>query len=51
MHIFCHLKLVIALAIPALSDEKYYWHNSAGQGLGNLFKLSDVNTLTLKKGY
>ena len=30
---FCHLKLEIALAIPASNDEKYNWNNSAGQGL------------------
>ena len=28
-----HLKLEIALAIPASNDEKYYSNNSAGQGL------------------
>ena len=28
-----HLKLEIALAIPASNDEKYNWNNSAGQGL------------------
>ena len=28
-----HLKLEIALAIPALNDEKYNTTNSAGQGL------------------
>ena len=30
---FRHLKLEIALAIPASNDEKYNWNNSAGQGL------------------
>ena len=30
---FGHLKLEIALAIPASNDEKYNWNNSAGQGL------------------
>ena len=30
---FSHLKLEIALAIPASNDEKYNWNNSAGQGL------------------
>ena len=30
---FRHLKLEIALAIPALNDEKYNWSNSAGQEL------------------
>ena len=30
---FCHLELEIALAIPALSDKKYNWNNSAAQGL------------------
>ena len=30
---FCHLKLEIALAIPASNDEKYHRNNSAGQGL------------------
>ena len=29
---FRHLKLEIALAIPASNDEKYKWNNSAGQG-------------------
>ena len=29
----CHLKLEIALAIPASNDEKYNWNNSAVQGL------------------
>ena len=33
IYIFCHLKLEIALAIPASNDEKYNWNNSAGQGL------------------
>ena len=33
IYIFRHLKLEIALAIPALNDEKYNWNNSAGQGL------------------
>ena len=32
-YIFRHLKLEIALAIPASNDEKYNWNNSAGQGL------------------
>ena len=32
-YIFCHLKLKIALAIPASNDEKYNSNNSAGQGL------------------
>ena len=32
-HIFRHLKLEIALAIPASNDEKYNRNNSAGQGL------------------
>ena len=31
--IFRHLKLEIALAIPASNDEKYNWNNSAEQGL------------------
>ena len=30
---FRHLKLEIALAIPASNDEKYNWNNSTGQGL------------------
>ena len=30
---FRHLKLEIALAIPASNDEKYNWNNSAEQGL------------------
>ena len=33
MFIFRHLKLEIALAIPASNDEKDNWNNSAGQGL------------------
>ena len=33
MDIFRHLKLEIALAIPAWNDEKYNTANSAGQGL------------------
>ena len=33
IYIFRHLKLEIALAIPASNDEKYNWNNSAGQGL------------------
>ena len=33
INIFCHLKLEIALAIPASNDEKYNKTNSAGQGL------------------
>ena len=32
-NIFRHLKLEIALAIPASKDEKYNWSISAGQGL------------------
>ena len=32
IYIFRHLKLEIALAIPASNDEKYNWNNSAGQG-------------------
>ena len=32
-NIFLHLKLGIALAIPASNDEKYNWSNSAWQGL------------------
>ena len=31
--IFRHLKLGIALAIPASNNGKYTWNNSAGQGL------------------
>ena len=34
--IFRHLKLEIALAIPALNDEKCNWSNSAGQGLSDI---------------
>ena len=30
---FRHLKLEIALAIPALNEWKILWNNSAGQGL------------------
>ena len=33
IYIFRHLKLEIALAIPASNDEKYNWNTSAGQGL------------------
>ena len=33
IYIFRHLKLGIALAIPASNDEKYNWNNSTGQGL------------------
>ena len=33
IYIFRHLKLEIALAIPASNDEKYNWNNSAGLGL------------------
>ena len=33
INIFRHLKLEIALAIPASNDEKYNWNNSAEQGL------------------
>ena len=33
INIFRHLKLEIALAIPASNDEKYNITNSAGQGL------------------
>ena len=33
IYIYHHLKLEIALAIPASNDEKYNWNNSAGQGL------------------
>ena len=33
IYIFRHLKLEIALAIPAANDEKYNRNNSAGQGL------------------
>ena len=35
-NIFRHLKLEIALAIPASNDEKYTWNNSTGQGLREL---------------
>ena len=31
----------IALAIPAASDEKYNWNNSAEQGLGSTLKKYD----------
>ena len=37
IYIFCHLKLEIALAIPALNDEKY---NSAGQGLTSFYNIA-----------
>ena len=33
IYIFRHLKLEIALAIPASNDKKYNWNNSAEQGL------------------
>ena len=33
INFFCHLKLEIALAIPASNDEKYNLTSSAGQGL------------------
>ena len=36
IYIFRHLKLEIALAIPASNDEIYNWNNSAGQGLSIL---------------
>ena len=36
IYIFRHLKLEIALAIPASNDEKYNWNNSAGKGLWNI---------------
>ena len=36
IYIFRHLKLEIALAIPASNDEKYNWSNSAGQRLRNI---------------
>ena len=36
IYIFRHLKLEIALAIPASNDEKYNLNNSAGQGLINI---------------
>ena len=39
IYIFRHLKLEIALAIPASNDEKYNWNNSAGQGLTWLKRL------------
>ena len=35
INLFRHLKLEIALAIPAANDEKYNIANSAGQGLRN----------------
>ena len=38
IYIFRHLKLAIALAIPASNDEKYNWNNSAGQGLNNAYE-------------
>ena len=39
-NIFRHLKLEIALAIPASNDEKYNLNNSAGQGLNvNLLEI------------
>ena len=35
-HIFCHLKMEIALAIPALNEWKIKTNNSAAQGLKRL---------------
>ena len=32
-NLFRHLKLEIAVAIPALNEWKIIWNNSAGQGL------------------
>ena len=44
INIFCHLKLEIALAISASTDEKYNSNNSAGQGLiMNLIYLADFS--------
>ena len=44
-NIFRHflLEIAIALAIPALHDEKYNWSNSTGQGLKakKYFRLKD----------
>ena len=39
INIFRHLKLEIALAIPASNDEKYNTTNSAGQGLNMYFEI------------
>ena len=39
-YIFRHLKLEIALAIPASNDEKYNSNNSAGQGLNTCILLN-----------
>ena len=52
-NIFRHLKLEIALAIPASNDEKYNSNNSAGQGLtiyiwANSYsfnRISEIHTL------
>ena len=48
--IFRHLKLEIALAIPASNDEKYNWNNSAGQGLKFNFHMMifDNNNISKK---
>ena len=43
IYIFRHLKLEIALAIPASNDEKYNWNNSAGQGLRLGLQMLAVN--------
>ena len=64
IYIFRHLKLEIALAIPASNDEKYNWNNSAGQGLNpvaivvtfyrnsfSLFLVIDLCSIYFKKKY
>ena len=38
-NIFRHLKLEIALAIPALDEWKIIWKYSAGQELNNFFSV------------
>ena len=45
IYIFRHLKLEIALAIPASNDEKYNWSNSAGQGLTEFYTRTVLNAV------
>ena len=46
-NIFRHLKLEIALAIPASNDEKYNWSNSAGQGVTVFQRLSQYSLVAI----
>ena len=46
-NIFRHLKLEIALAIPASNDEKYNSNNSAGQGLTLILLITTSIVLNL----